>query len=270
MLTLELPRVDYDRILEGILNFIRETVDEAGASGVVLGLSGGVDSSLTATLCTRALGKDRVLAVIMPTEFTPKEDIEDAKDLAKWLEIRSKEVNIERISRSFFTELRCDEGDPKQRIPIANLRARIRMVILYYYANLYNRLVAGTGDKSEILIGYFTKYGDGGVDFLPIGHLYKTYVRKLSRHLGLPERIAYKPSSPQLYPGHKATDEIPIGHEKLDPILYGLFELKLSPEAVSAEVGVSIEVVEEVLRRFESTSHKRSLPPRITASPIET
>ena len=269
-MTLELPTVDYDRIVEDIIEFIRETVEKAGASGVVLGLSGGVDSSLTATLCTRALGKDKVLTVIMPVKFTPKEDIEDAKDLAKWLGIRSKEVSIDGISRSFFNELGCDEEDSKQKIPIANLRARIRMVILYYYANLYNYLVAGTGDKSEILIGYFTKYGDGGADFLPIGHLYKTYVRELSRHLGLPERIAYKPSSPQLYPGHKATDEIPIGYEKLDPILYGLFELNLSPDIVSAEVGVPIDIVKEVLRRFEVTRHKRSLPPRIADSSIET
>lgn len=265
-LTRDILKINFEEETERILEFIRRVVENSGASGVVLGLSGGVDSSLTAALCVKALGRERVLGVLMPTNFTPREDVEDALELAETLGIRVETVNIDEISEAFFKCLKVDRSDPKARIPMANIRARIRMIILYYYANLRNYLVAGTGDRSESLIGYFTKYGDGGVDFMPICHLYKTQVRELARHLGIPERIAYKPSSPQLYPGHKATDEIPIDYGKLDLILVGLFDLKMEPEEVSRAVEVPLEVVEEVLRRFRKTMHKRTLPPRIEAS----
>jgi len=265
-LTRDVLKIDFEEETERILEFIRRVVENSGASGVVLGLSGGVDSSLTAVLCVKALGREKVLGVLMPTNFTPREDVEDALELAETLGIRVETVNIDEISEAFFKCLKVDRSDPKARIPMANIRARIRMIILYYYANLRNYLVAGTGDRSESLIGYFTKYGDGGVDFMPICHLYKTQVRELARHLGVPERIAYKPSSPQLYPGHKATDEIPIDYGKLDLILAGLFDLKMEPEEVSRAVEVPLEVVEEVLRRFRKTMHKRTLPPRIEAS----
>ena len=265
-LTRDVLKIDFEEETERILEFIRRVVENSGASGVVLGLSGGVDSSLTAALCVKALGREKVLGVLMPTNFTPREDVEDALELAETLGIRVETVNIDEISEAFFKCLKVDRSDPKARIPMANIRARIRMIILYYYANLRNYLVAGTRDRSESLIGYFTKYGDGGVDFMPICHLYKTQVRELARHLGVPERIAYKPSSPQLYPGHKATDEIPIDYGKLDLILAGLFDLKMEPEEVSRAVEVPLEVVEEVLRRFRKTMHKRTLPPRIEAS----
>ena len=265
-LTRDILKIDFEEETERILEFIRRVVENSGASGVVLGLSGGVDSSLTAVLCVKALGREKVLGVLMPTNFTPREDVEDALELAETLGIRVETVNIDEISEAFFKCLKVDRSDPKARMPMANIRARIRMIILYYYANLRNYLVAGTGDRSESLIGYFTKYGDGGVDFMPICHLYKTQVRELARHLGVPERIAYKPSSPQLYPGHKATDEIPIDYGKLDLILAGLFDLKMEPEEVSRAVEVPLEVVEEVLRRFRKTMHKRTLPPRIEAS----
>ena len=259
----EALKFDPERETGRIIAFIRDVVEGAGASGVVIGLSGGVDSSLTATLCVRALGSDRVLGIIMPANFTPKEDVEDAINLAEMLGIKYKMFNIEGISEAFFDALKINREDLRAKIPMANIRARIRMIILYYHANINNYLVVGTSDRSETLIGYFTKYGDGGVDFLPICHLYKTQVRKLAKYLGVPERIAYKPSSPQLYPGHKATDEIPIDYDKLDLILAGIFDLKMTVEAVSKAVGVPVEVVREVINRFNRTMHKRSYPPRI-------
>jgi len=269
-MTREILKIDFKEETERILEFIKKVVKDAGARGVVLGLSGGVDSSLTAALCVKALGKDKVLGILMPTNFTPKEDVEDALELAKMLGIRTETVKIDGISEAFFKNLKIDPCNPKMRMPMANIRARIRMVILYYYANLNNYLVAGTGDRSESLIGYFTKYGDGGVDFLPICHLYKTQVRELARHLGVPEKIAYKPSSPQLYPGHKATDEIPIDYDKLDLVLVGLFDLKMKPEEVSRAVGVPLKVVRDVLHRFERTMHKRAFPPKIELTDVAT
>jgi len=256
-------KLDFEKTTQEIVGFIRKIVEEGNAAGVVVGLSGGVDSSLVATLCVRALGNERVLGVIMPMAFTPLEDVEDAEELAKWLGIRTKPVDVQDVGEAFFEALHIDQNDLQQRIPMANIRARIRMIVLYYYANLHNYLVVGTGDRSERLIGYFTKYGDGGVDFLPTGHLYKTQVRELAKYLGIPDKIAYKPSSPQLYPGHKATDEIPLSYEELDPVLVRLFDQKLPPREVSRLTGVAIEVVEEVLRRFSRSRHKRACPPMV-------
>jgi len=257
---LEAKKLDFYNTTEEIIEFIKKIVKAANVEGVVVGLSGGVDSSVVVTLCVRALGKARVLGVLMPTAFTPDEDIKDANDLADWLGIQTKFLNIQPISEIFFKNLHNDTNDPKQRIHMANIYARIRMIILYYYANLNNYLVAGTGDRSEDLIGYFTKYGDGGVDFLPISHLYKTQVRQLAKHLRIPEKIANKPSSPQLYPGHKATDEIPVGYETLDPVLVGLFDNKFPPEKVSQLTGVSVDKISEILHRFNKSGHKRTYP----------
>jgi len=490
----KLTSLDLKKEVIEITSFIKKMVEEAGAKGTLVGLSGGVDSSVVATLCVKALGNDRVIGLIMPEDFTPKRDIQDAEELAGNLKIKLIYVPISPIVSSFVKTLNLDPFQPYQKKPLANLRARVRMVILYYYANLYNYLVAGTGDKSEDLIGYFcydsytraftkeglkyywelkpgdkvlslnlrngeveekeikkvyifdysgkmlsfngflvtpnhrmltlsqgklkfiraencinrsldlpkpkqekqelkdnlkeylyslgfslssnliesnlclqfkgtlfqlpssqllwiyrgilegnggketfytyseefalnlvelairigknpilrkegrlylvkmdelnkinfegcffysgkvwcpdvpenhnllverngrfifcgnTKYGDGGVDFLPIAHLYKTQVRLLAEYLGIPKHIAYKPSSPQLYPGHKATDEIPLDYEDLDPILYGLFDLKLSPEEVSKLTNQPLNLIQEILEMHRKSEHKRIYP----------
>lgn len=255
--------LDWEATADEIVTFIKRTVTKAQADGVVVGLSGGVDSSLVATLSVKALGKEKVLGVLIPTDFTPTEDIQDATDLAKLLGIQTKYVMIKPIIDSFVTALHLDELDPNKKMTIANICSRIRMVILYYFANLHNYLVAGTGDRSEDLIGYFTKYGDGGVDFLPISHLYKIQVRKLAEFLGVPQKIAYKPSSPQLYLGHKATDEIPLDYDILDRVERMLFDEKLSPQDVADKTKVNVHVVEEVLRRYEASVHKRTYPPMV-------
>lgn len=261
---LEVSKLDFEKAADEICDFIKRIVKQAGTGGVVVGLSGGVDSSLTATLCVRALGREKVLGIFMPTSFTPQQDIEDAQELAKQLGIRTAYVSIQEISEAYLEKLKANQNEEGKRKAIANLRARIRMPILYYYANINNYLVAGTGDRSESLIGYFTKYGDGGADFLPICHLYKTQARELAKHLGIPEKVAYKPSSPQLYPGHKLSDELPLDYKDLDPILVGLFDYELSPKEVSRLTKISLKVVEDVLYRFEASEHKRSLPPMIT------
>jgi len=257
------PKLEFDVACNEIVEFIKKVVDDSKCVGVVLGLSGGVDSSLVAALCVKALGSQRVLGVLMPADFTPRKDMEDALELARWLKIQTKTVNVQAISDVFSEALGNDQGEPERRIPMANVLARIRMIILYYYANLKNYLVVGTGDRSESLIGYFTKYGDGGADLMPICHLYKTQVRELAVHLGVPQSIAFKPSSPQLYPGHEATDEIPINYERLDPVLVGLFDLNLPPEEVSSLTKVQVDIVKEVQQRFIRTMHKRAYPPKI-------
>lgn len=261
--TIALPKLDYEGTSKEIYAFIRKVVDEAHANGVVVGLSGGVDSSLAVTLCVNALGREKVLGVLMPTDFTPKQDVDDARELSMQLGIRTELINIGEVCGRLFEDLGIDRGDPGQRMPMANIYARMRMITLYYYANLNNYLVVGPGDRSEALIGFFTKYGDGGADLFPIMHLYKTQVRELAEHLGVPGRVAYKPSSPQLYPGHKATDEIPLDYDRLDPVLVGLFDLRLQPKEASRLTSVPVEVVEEVVRRFNVSKHKRAFPPSV-------
>ncbi|MBS7649649.1 NAD+ synthase [Candidatus Bathyarchaeota archaeon] len=260
---MNIPKLDFAKVVGEIIDFVRGEVKKSGASGVVLGLSGGIDSSLTAALCVRALGSDKVLGVIMPTSFTPKEDLEDAFELARMLNIKTLLVNIDEICEAFVRSLNIDPEDTRIRIPLANIRARVRMIILYFYANLYNYLVVGTSDKSEYLIGFFTKYGDGAADFFPIRHLYKTQVRELASYLGLPERIVRKPSSPQLYPGHKLSDELPVDYPVIDLILVGLFEMNLPADKVSEEIGVPLEIVNNVLHRYLRSIHKRAGPPMV-------
>ncbi len=256
-----------DVVINEILDFIRDYVYRAGAQGVVIGLSGGVDSSVAATLCARALGPEKVLGLIMPLRFTPRRDVEDAMNLAKMLNIEFKYIPIDDIELSYKKSVGVEVEDEKLKIPLANLRARIRMTILYFFANSLNRIVVGTSDKSELLIGYFTKYGDGGVDILPIGHLYKTQVRQLALALKIPEHIAFKPSSPQLYPGHKATDEIPADYDVLDRVLYYLFDLGLRPEEVARKAGVGVDIVRRVIEMYIKSMHKRSLPPMVKPLP---
>lgn len=253
-------KLDLENAVNEILSFIRKEVRESGASGVVVGISGGIDSSVTAALCVHALGKEKVLGIIMPTSFTPEKDINDALELANNLGIETKTIPIDNVCNTLINILGFDPNDPRIRIPAANLRARIRMIILYFYANLKNYLVAGTSDKSEYLIGYFTKYGDGAADFFPIRHLFKTQVGEIASYLGIPDSIIRKPSSPQLYPGHKLTDELPINYPLLDFVIIKLFEEKLPAEKISEELGVPIEIVRDILSRHIKTEHKRRTP----------
>lgn len=256
----EFLKLDLEKVVEEAVGFIREQVGERGA---VIGLSGGVDSSVVAVLLVRALGPEKVYGLIMPTSFTPREDVEDAKTLAERLKIRVKHIPIDGIVDAYGDALGADPGAEEYRMPFANLRARVRMTLLYFHANMLGYLVAGTGDKSETLIGYYTKYGDGGVDFLPIAHLYKSQVRALALHLGLPERVALKPAAPRLYPGHRATDELPVDYDSLDPLLYYIFDLGLGPEQAAKRAGLSPEVARWVCRSFHGSEHKRRMPPSL-------
>ncbi len=242
-----------------ILKFIRKTVREAGAKGVVVGLSGGVDSSVVGALCVRALGKDRVVGLLLPSDFTPHDDIEDASTLADTWGVIHHRVNISKIAEQFYSSMELGAD----KISRANVQARIRMVLTYYVANSLDLLVAGTGDKSEEILGFFSKFGDGGVDFLPIAHLYKTQVRALGARLGLPERVFNKPASPQLWPGHRAADELPSDYDKLDPLLYYLFDAKLPPSRAAKKAGASPEIVKGVMTMHRTSAHKRSLPPMV-------
>jgi NAD+ synthase len=184
--------------------------------------------------------------------------VEDAKLVAEKLGIKYEVIEISRICESITSLYLPSKKDP---VAEGNVKARVRMTLLYYAANKLKRLVVGSGDRSEILIGYFTKYGDGGVDLLPLGGLYKTQVRELAKFIGVPSHIVAKPSSPRLWVGHTAEDELGLSYGSLDLILHGLIDLKMDREKVAMEVGAQLETVERVERMVEATQHKRSMPP---------
>lgn len=251
--------IDYASAEREILGFIRKIVKGSGAKGVVLGLSGGIDSAVVGALCVKALGKERVTALLMPAAFTPRADIEDAAALAKLWGVRTYRAEVSGIAERVYAAVEL-EGS---RVSRANVLARVRMALNYYVANSLGLLVAGTGDKSESLLGYFTKLGDGGVDFLPIAHLYKTQVRRLGARLGIPERVVTKPASPQLWPGHTAAEELPADYDRLDPLLHYLFDEKMPPAAAARKAGVGLELARAVMKLHRASAHKRALPPMV-------
>lgn len=253
--------MSYFKVAEVIEGFMKGFVAGSGAKGCVIGLSGGLDSSTVAHLLVRALGKEKVLGLIMPMSgITRQEDLDDAVSLAEDLGINYRIIDIREIFEAYTSANPLfDEND---KIANGNLQARIRMTLLYYAANRKNLLVAGTSDRSEILLGYFTKYGDGASDFIPIGDLYKTQVRELARSIGVPDKIVNKPSSPGLWVGQTAEGELGLSYDVIDRILIALFDRKMEIDEAAREVGVSREVVEKVMEMCRNSTHKRSLPPK--------
>lgn len=242
--------IKFDLMLDTVTRFIREYGNERK---FVIGLSGGLDSSVTAWLASMAAGKDSVLGLIMPdSDSTPSNDINDARKIADILGINVNLINIDQILDAYKTKLNTDTRS------LGNLKARIRMSILYFYANNKNLLVLGTGDKSEIYLGYYTKYGDGGVDLLPIGDIYKTELREFAYYLGLPENIIKKRSSPRLWQGQLAEDELGVSYEFADRILYRLLEKNDNEKSIINEEG---ETAKKVLELYRKSEHKRKMPP---------
>ncbi|TLZ45481.1 MAG: NAD+ synthase [Methanobacteriota archaeon] len=238
-----------------VSSFILGSVRATGRAGVVLGLSGGVDSALVAKLCADALGPDRVSALALPDGDGGK-DLEDARHVAKDLGIEFRVVDISKIVGAMERGLKAFRPNP---VALGNLRARARMVVLYYVANAENRVVMGTGNKSEIAVAYFTKWGDGGADFHPIGDLYKTQVREMARHLGLPETIVEKTPTAGLWPGQTDEGEIGVSYDELDRILLGI-ELQMPTDAIAEKTGLPMERVRHVEALVAAGIHKRKMP----------
>jgi len=238
-----------------IVNFIREEVQKRKSQGIIVGLSGGIDSSLVGLLAVKALGKQRVFALMLPdSSVTPGEDTKDAINLAKNLKIRYKVIDLKKIKKELVNKL------PKNKMAVANLLVRLRMSMLYYYATAKHRLVLGTGDKSEIMLGYYTKYGDGGVDLLPIGDLYKTQVRCLAQYLEIPMKIINKKSSARLWKGQTAEKELGIEYEEIDKILQFIAD-KNSERSLFSNSDITKRKILKVKSLIEKNQHKQEMPP---------
>jgi len=251
-----------------IVSAIKQYFSKTGAKKGIIGISGGVDSSVTLALLIRAIGNENIFALLLPHgKITPKQDVNDAIELVESYGVNYEIIEIDNVVNKFMEEL---EGKNIEinNIVRGNIIARSRMIILYSYANAHRGLVVGSGDKSELLIGYFTKYGDGGVDILPIGDLYKLQVRELAIHLGLDEKIAYKPSSPGLWPGQTAESELGISYNIIDSILYAFIEMKLPLEQLIKIKDINQEVILSIIQRVLKTEHKRRFPfiPKLSPS----
>ncbi len=284
-------------VVRSIESFIRDNVKYFYKDGAILGISGGVDSALTAFLTVRALGRERVFALFLPDRDSDPQSKDDAYLVAKTLGIELKTVDITKIlsaigvyklaprgaalvprkvkeeyvrshysafndekETAFIKDLKGGEGNEELMRGIAyhRVKHRVRMVMWYFYGEQKNYLVVGCCNKTEKLTGYFVKYGDGGSDIDPIADLYKTQVRQLARFVGVPERIIEKAPSPDLVPG--ITDEFALGitYEKLDIILYGITN-NISKQDIIKE-GVSEKEIQYVKTLMKLSEHMRKMP----------
>ena len=249
---------DYPIIKNKLINFIKNEVEVSGTKGAVIGLSGGIDSALTAYLSVEALGSGNVLGLLLPENgIKSKQDINDAMEVVKRLGIDHKIIEINKVLSSFSSTI--PDFDRGNLLASGNLKARTRMCMLYYHANLMNRMVIGTGNRTELLLGYFTKYGDGGVDIEPIGGLYKTQVRGLSRHMKVPSHILDKTPTAGLWPGQTDEKELGITYEEADKILFKLIDEKMDGALVSKVF--SRDHVDRLVARLHANEHKR-MPPK--------
>ncbi len=259
MLSKGVLHIDSPAVKKNISDFLKSQVEASGANGVVLGMSGGIDSSVVATLCANALGPDGTLGLLMPSETTDPQDMADARSLGETLRIEQELVDIQPLVKAFAKS--CPRFDSSNRIANGNLQPRFRMLTLYYYANRLNRLVVGTGNRSELLVGYFTKYGDGGADILPIGDLYKTQVRELAGFLCVPDRIIQKSPSAGFWFGQTDEGELGVEYEVLDLILHGIVDLKMEHAEIAESLKVSSKIVKKVSGMLKNSEHKRHVPP---------
>ena len=252
----EIPKIDVEKTKNNITEFVQNKVSEANADGLVVGLSGGIDSTVAAFLACEAVGKENVFGVVLPSTTTPTEDKLHGTTIAQLLGINYKEMAIDSILNEFLSVAQLEEDI----LAIGNLKARIRMSIIYFYANSKNYLVCGTGNKSEISIGYFTKHGDGACDIEPIGDLYKTDVYELAKYLEVPQEIIDKPPRAGLWNNQTDEDEIGMTYKLLDKILYRFIEKEIDADSIAKELNIEVNEVNDIINRVERNQHKTQVP----------
>lgn len=244
--------LDEESIVNFLIEFLRDEIYKIGFNRAVLGLSGGIDSSFVAYLLKEALGKDNVTALLMPYKSSSKESLEDAQKVIDDLGIKHKVINITPMADSYINE-------SFSKIRIGNILARLRMVALFDQSYLLNALVLGTSNKTELLLGYGTWYGDMASSLNPIGDLYKTQVRILSKYMGVPESIIGKKPTADLWVGQSDEDELGFSYEQADLILYHLFDKRLRFDEL-VDLGFEEKLVLGIFKRVNKNQFKRLLP----------
>ena len=258
LLTPSILKIDPEETQQRILRFIRDYVTKTKTKGIVLGLSGGIDSSTNAALAAQAIEGSKTFGLLMfERETRSKMDVDHALQVAKQFKIRIIDIDITKPLNALYKSIPAfAESDLKSK---GNIKARTRTAILYYYANSKNLIVSSSSDKSETMIGYYTKHGDNAADIAPQQDLYKTQVRHLAKHMKVPNAIIQKPSTPALWPNQTAEQEIGIRYETLDLILYGL-EHFMEPSQIAEQLSVPTKTVESIKKRWLLTEHKRRMP----------
>lgn len=241
--------MDYEKLTQRIYEFIKTKVKSANAKGVVLGLSGGIDSALVATLCKNALKTD-IFALLMPSKYSNEQNLQDALKLCKKLNIEYKIIKIDKILASFL-----EQSQDANKIRMGNLCARIRMSLLYDYSALKGYLVVGTSNKSELMLGYGTIYGDLACAFNPIGSLYKSEIYNLATFLNLDQAFIQKAPSADLWVGQNDQEDLGFSYEEIDQ---GLKALELNDEKKILQLNP--ELISMLKERMAKNAFKRSLP----------
>ncbi|KQB36660.1 NAD+ synthase [Acidiplasma cupricumulans] len=232
-----------DEVVEKIKTFLKSRLNGKIA---VLGVSSGIDSSLVLKLLSVSINTNKIKAIFMPDRFTRESDYDDIKALEDNTGIRIETINIEPVFSSYIAIL----GHTDKKIE-GNLRSRIRATILYYFANQYNGLVIGTTNRTEYLLGYYTKFGDGACDIEPIEFLYKTDVRKISKYLGIPDSIINKKPSAGLWENQYDEDELSMPYHRVDQILIDIFDKNIRKDT---------DDYKKIIGIYNNSEHKRRMP----------
>jgi NAD+ synthase len=251
--------------LDRITSFIREQVEEHGVEGVVLGLSGGVDSTTVAHLAVEALGVEAVHGLVLPREANRDENMSDAEQVATDLGISYDVIEIDPLVERFLDietgeDPETAEADWERRF-VGNTSARVRMTVTYLVANRENKLVLGTGNRVELALGYVTKYGDGGVDCNPIGDLYKQQVRQFAAHFGVDESLVQKTPTGGMVDYGTDEEEIGVEYDTLDAILALAIDGDVPVSAVARIADTTPDTIERIIEMKEENEHKRTAPP---------
>ena len=241
--------------------FIKDSIIKNNFRNGIIGVSGGLDSAVVLALMERALGAEHTFALIMPYKTSSPESLEHARLWCKMLNVPTEEIDISPAVDAYFDRFPTDNP-----VLIGNKCARERMSVLYDFSARKNALVVGTSNKSELLIGYSTLYGDSAAAFFPLGDLYKTQLFDFAKYLNVPKEIVEKVPSADLWKDQTDEAEIGVPYSDLDEVLYNLVDLRKKPEDVE-KMGFKKEIIEKIIQKVMNSQHKRTMPPIVKIHP---